>query len=802
MAGKRFKVALSFAGEKRDFVAQVAALLAQRFGESSVLYDKFHEAEFAVYDLGIKLPRLYGEESELIVPVLCQDYDHKRWTGWEWLHIHGLLTRQDGHRVMPSRFDFAVPDGLSPASGFIELDDKTPEAFVELILKRLALNEERPTNHGLKPPAEAYAAAQRPTPNNLPRLPFFFGREDERQRIAAALAPEARGWGVLIDGPGGIGKTALAIRAAEEVPAGRFSRIVFLSAKERELTADGQRALDGFVLPTALEMMNAIARELKQDALTQAPETRRSEDLLRALREQNLLLVLDNLETLPTPDRDQLFGFLNRLPPGSSAIVTSRRRADAGAVSIRLDRLDWPATEHLLQALCDQQPALARTTLAERQALHQHTGGNPLLMRWVAGQLARGHYRDMGAALALLASPEAHNNPLEFVFGDLLDSFSHAETQVLVALTHFSLPASVAHLAELAELNTEAAAGALADLASRALVLPDVEERHYTIVPLVADFLRRRQPKAVAHTGERLVAQAYALAVENSFSQHERFPHLEAAWPTLAAALPLLQRGPNPRLQTVCDALQDFLDFSGRWDEWLALSLAAEQRAQAEGDTYNAGWRAYQAGWVHRLRQQAAGVLACADRASAHWQGTPVGRYEQATTIHLRGQGHELANNRHAALAAFQQALALWHSLDPNSANVASALNDIADLERQAGQHAEAEGHYREALRISQWVKHDEGVATYTGNLAALALDRQDWRGAEALAREALALSQAVGRLELIAKDCLRLAKALAHQGRPAEGLPFARRAVDLYERLRSPDLAAAQATLAACQAG
>lgn len=35
------------------------------------------------------------------------------------------------------------------------------------------------------------------------------------KKIADALAPDARGWGALVDGPGGIGKTSLAIRAAE-----------------------------------------------------------------------------------------------------------------------------------------------------------------------------------------------------------------------------------------------------------------------------------------------------------------------------------------------------------------------------------------------------------------------------------------------------------------------------------------------------------------------------------------------------------------------------------------------------------
>ena len=124
MSNKRFLIAFSFAGEKRDFVAKVAAILAQRFGEDKILYDKFHEAEFARHDLGIYLPKLYGEQSELIVPVLCPDYDAKRWTGWEWLHIYGLLTKSDGSRVMPCRFGYANADGLSPAAGFIELDEK------------------------------------------------------------------------------------------------------------------------------------------------------------------------------------------------------------------------------------------------------------------------------------------------------------------------------------------------------------------------------------------------------------------------------------------------------------------------------------------------------------------------------------------------------------------------------------------------------------------------------------------------------------------------------------------------------
>ena len=43
---KRFRVASFFPGGKRDFVEKVARILADRFEEKAILYDKYHEAEF------------------------------------------------------------------------------------------------------------------------------------------------------------------------------------------------------------------------------------------------------------------------------------------------------------------------------------------------------------------------------------------------------------------------------------------------------------------------------------------------------------------------------------------------------------------------------------------------------------------------------------------------------------------------------------------------------------------------------------------------------------------------------------
>ena len=153
-------------------------------------------------------------------------------------------------------------------------------------------------------------------------------------------------------------------------------------------------------------------------------------------------------------------------------------------------------------------------------------------------------------------------------------------------------------IAELAGISKTVAQTALGDLSSRVLVVPDEEEKNFALVPMVADFLRRKRPEVVAETGSRLEQRAYALIVKNGYEKHDRFPVLDAAWPTLAPALPLFLAGPNDRLQTVCDALFQFLNFTGRHDESLSLNQQAEAKAVSAADHDQVGWRAAQAGWV------------------------------------------------------------------------------------------------------------------------------------------------------------------------------------------------------------
>jgi len=652
--------------------------------------------------------------------------------------------------------------------------------------------------------------------STLPSRRAFFGREKELAAIARALRPEHVGWGAVLDGPGGIGKTALAIEAAHRAPAEQYPLKLFITAKGRQLDPEGEHELRDHRVASYSELLSEIGLGLgRQDVAKNTPDRR--PDLVRhALAEHRVLLVLDNVESLTAMERRRLYDLLEALPRTCRAIVTTRRRDETAARTLRLDKLDPGAASQLLDSLGRNWPPIAKLTPDERGRLYAETGGNPLLLTWTAGQLGRARGRCHTVEDAVVRLNEAHrlqkvnerNDPLEFIFGDLLDTFTADEMAVLAALAHFSGPAHVAWLLPLAGLSETAALTALDDLHNRALLVEDDAAGTWTLPPLAARFLRRRRPRAIGAAGRRLEREAYALAMQHGGDDNYPFTELEAAWPTIQAALPLLIGGDSARLLEVCSALTVFLDYTGRWDESLSLFQEAEAKAVACGDWYSAGWCASQAAWVHSLRGEADAVLVCTRRLAAHWRRTGAKELAGAHASELRGHAHLIRRNYASAIAAYQKALAFWRSSDPGSLDVANQLCNlgIAEYERReldgAGDCLDhAEGLWREALRIYSKLRDRSGIAACTGNLADVFLARENWAAAERQASRALRLSGDLGRQELIAENHRQLADAMLHLNRAAEALHHAQEAVAIFSRLRAPDLAEARVTLAACEA-
>jgi hypothetical protein len=140
---RQFHVALSFPGARREYAKSVADHLAATLGKEHVLYDKYHEAEFARVDLDVYLPRLYREQSELVVVFLCPEYRSTSWCQLEWRHIRQFVTALDAARIM--LVSFGPPGDLSEigilgGDGYIEVSQRAAAEVASLILARLHAN--------------------------------------------------------------------------------------------------------------------------------------------------------------------------------------------------------------------------------------------------------------------------------------------------------------------------------------------------------------------------------------------------------------------------------------------------------------------------------------------------------------------------------------------------------------------------------------------------------------------------------------------------------------------------------------
>jgi hypothetical protein len=218
---RRFRVAFSFAGEKRDYVARIAAVLADLLGRSAILYDQYHEAEFARSDLGFYLPRLYHRQFDLIVVVLCPDYAANEWCGLEWNAIFDLVKSHRNAEVMLLRFGRALVQGLYSTAGFVEFDEKTPEQTATLILQRLVRNDGKATDEfdPMVPSDHGFARTFRRTTkafldeylvSETGEVPFG-GRDGELRRLDAWLFDPKAASRMLVTAPAGRGKSALLV---------------------------------------------------------------------------------------------------------------------------------------------------------------------------------------------------------------------------------------------------------------------------------------------------------------------------------------------------------------------------------------------------------------------------------------------------------------------------------------------------------------------------------------------------------------------------------------------------------------
>ncbi len=393
---RRFSIALSFPGDRRDFVEKVAECLAETVSKTRILYDKFCEAEFARLDLDTYLPKLYRTQAELIVIFLCEGYKTKRWCELEWRQIKQLIATPDQERIMLLSFDEGVDFtdlGILSGDGYISIRSRKPDEIAELILQRHKIH----TTQGVTGPDVVQLGNVENLQDNLrqekeeKQTSHFHGKQ-RRNHYNFFLSEWLQNGPTvaILQGLPGCGKTQLA-------------RDVAQTSELRSILVIPQTESPDPVTELFVEVAEALSEygilDLEQ-GMDRGPNADLFDLLIKVLRRENLLVVIDEFQryfpatkTSPPPKWQFFIEKLNNSPNINSRLLFLSNRSvmtarwNESCVLRKLDGLtDTEAASFLLELL--EAADLTEKIPTERlEEVGQRLGGNPRALKTLVGCL-------------------------------------------------------------------------------------------------------------------------------------------------------------------------------------------------------------------------------------------------------------------------------------------------------------------------------------------------------------------------------------------------------------------------------
>ena len=126
-----FDVALSYAGEDRSYVEQVATLLRERGVQ--IFYDQYIESELWGDDLYVVLDEVYRRRARFTISFISFHYVSKPWTRHERRSAQARALTEDQPCFLPVRLDDSELPGLPPTIGYVDARRTTVERLVEMI---------------------------------------------------------------------------------------------------------------------------------------------------------------------------------------------------------------------------------------------------------------------------------------------------------------------------------------------------------------------------------------------------------------------------------------------------------------------------------------------------------------------------------------------------------------------------------------------------------------------------------------------------------------------------------------------
>ncbi len=548
-----------------------------------------------------------------------------------------------------------------------------------------------------------------PTP--LPtRVGTFIGREVEQTELADVLSrPDVRL--LTLVGPGGVGKTRLALEVAA-VQQDRFAGGVVFAALET-LTTPSQ-------FPEAVAGALGLTLQADNDALSR---------VVRALGDRQVLLVLDTfehlLDAIPT---------LNRLLAGCSGLtllVTSRERLSVGEEWVfALDGLGVPPAGAPLEDALRYDAVRFFVGRARRARLSftptprelpsvlkicERVQGSPLGIELAAGwvkllpcaEIAKGLERNLGFPSTSRHDVPTRQRSLRAVFESSWGCLNEAERQVLGKLSVFRGGFTRQAAAEVAGATLPL----LASLVDKSLLRVG-EGRRFDRHMLVAGYTREK-------------------LAENAQEEAQTKGEHAAYFLRLAEAAELGLK--TDRQKAWLEQLEEEFDnLRAAFDYFVVQEVMVDQALGLASALHHFWW------FRHAREGQA-------------WLGRALGHSRQrqksearAKACYTAGEAFYLQGDLRRATACLEESLALYRRVGDRP-GAAKALGSLANLILAEGDIAAAEARLRESLATLREHGDDWSVAETLHHLGHIASSRGDFASARALHEEGLALFRTLG---------------------------------------------------------
>ncbi len=390
-------------------------------------------------------------------------------------------------------------------------------------------------------PSELPSAQSRPAPQlewgEALDVPSFYGREPELATLVRWVGEEGCRM-VSVLGLGGIGKSALVVRAMREL-AGHFDVVLFRSLRD----APSCEAL----LESCLAVLAPEQQALKQESLE-----RRLSRLLEELRRRRVLLVLDNLEVLLSEGE-----VLGRLRPGyegyghlleqvahtahqSCLLLTSRekpaalRALEGRRTLVRSLRLSGLEAAACAQLLAEHEITGSQEEQARLGALY---AGNPLALGIVAETIA-----DLfgGAIEPFLSAGTIIFGSITALLEEQWERLSPLEQTLLCWLAILREPVSIADLLAVlvARLSHAQVLEAVDGLRRRSLIERGQRAGSFTLQSVVLEYVSER---LVSMASEEIEQGRFRLLREHGLSQAQAKDYVRESQERMLVA-PLLAR--------------------------------------------------------------------------------------------------------------------------------------------------------------------------------------------------------------------------------------------------------------------